>query len=316
MRRCPHCGFRAPAQEFVRDVCPDCGRADYAEPVFEGDEPIFESVDSPGDPRPAQRRPAAPVPSHLRPGQRPAFSRAGRQQKPKNSLTMIRLCVFGGLGVLMIALCGGVALWSFIRGENGRVYVDNGTDQTMTVFVDGEEVETVPPKSVRKVTINAGERAIRVEQNGKAVFEGTKTIEGEDYVLNPDETHRYFVRTVKYYYLTPPIQKQRVRLSFEDELASLFSVVTPIKHNGPWFQYPDDWNSDDFELDEQIPYEISEHGSDTRKAMLRMSREDYELLQELRALNGKRPTGDQIRRFVECRTRLLRIPKPKPIGMD
>lgn len=216
--------------------------------------------------------------------------------------------ILGGAFIFFLLLfCSGIVAWHITGTDHGTVYVDNGTGEEMVVFVDDELVKTVPPNFASSVRIPVGKQTIRVEQEGSTVFEETKLIEREKYVLNPDNSVRYFVRSIE----PPDIQPRknnRARQSFEDELADLLSVVSPIKHSGPWFQYPGDWDYDDFPLGEYIPYQIR----DGHKAMLRMSRQDYELLQELRALNGRRPTEEQLHRFTACRKRLLRNPRISP----
>ena len=105
-----------------------------------------------------------------------------------------------GLGVggfLILALCAG-GIFFIARMPNVTIYVDNGTNQPMSVFIDGENVESVPANSLRKIRTRKGEHRIKVTSAGKTIFDETKQLKTSRYVFDPQSTHRYWIRRVKY----------------------------------------------------------------------------------------------------------------------
>ena len=305
MRACPHCGTTLTYLSKRRGVCQDCFAPlrKFDEPTFEA-EPVFEDDDL-YEPR----RPSQPTRWRPEPNPWPRSDHVGSYWW----MMKMKLYIAGGTLLLLFLMCGGFFLLMEFSPKYAMIDVDNATADPLTVYIDGEKVETIPARSSGRVRCKVGEHEIRVTRGGKTVFDETKTVEQKEYVLNPDKQHRYFVRTVKYGTGRPLDRERDDEQTFQESLDRFLSIVSPVEHSGSWFQYPQDWSYEDYGLDEEIP-DVLRNGSSTsltRRALLRMTREDYNLLIELRNLKGE-PTKDQLQQWRRCMIRLRKIPYRKP----
>lgn len=103
------------------------------------------------------------------------------------------------LAVLMV--CG----LSGCSSNVAWVYVDNGSDKSMTVELNGAAVAEVAPGEVQKVVMPLGEQKIEVKSEGEIVYSQTKNLEPSEkalttrrYLLNPEGSKKYWVYQVKY----------------------------------------------------------------------------------------------------------------------
>lgn len=92
------------------------------------------------------------------------------------------------------------------KPAEGYVFVDNGADELIEVFVDGERKARIGPGRLRKLTLEQGEYHFKVVAADQTIYDQTHEIdsgsnpyENPRYVLNPDNSHRYCEIKVVYF---------------------------------------------------------------------------------------------------------------------
>ncbi len=139
--------------------------------------------------------------------------------QPPTDPTKIRRVVL--FSVLAMAAAG-VVLY-LIFATNVTIYVDNGSEEPVAVFLDGARKLTVDSGQVDSFSCRSGAHRFVVQCGDRTVFEETKTVESRGnagrgkYLINPEATNRYRTRNVEYGMSVPRFQtyydeEDRVRL--------------------------------------------------------------------------------------------------------
>lgn len=302
MANCSHCGSPISTADGDRGECSRCGAP--VQPVAR-DAIIVEPVqDWPGVTRPAPR--AAPP--------RRGWSAA-----------TILLLVFGGIFVACCGFCG--VAYYYNKGVD--IYVDNDSGDTLKVYVDDEHVGTVQPHTVQKVECKSGSRQVKVvDGNGNTVFDQQIALKDQQYVLNPDKKHRYWIRKLTSRFAPPEFAgKGRKKaggpqeLSFHEQLQQIMKDVQLVDGDGPWFEMPRKCN---YVLGEEIPKVLGvdtdddedktkskpkKKSKDVKYAVFRIRAEDVRLLKELLDLDGE-PTPQQREQLDACLKRMKTASNP------
>jgi len=278
MPNCNHCGSQLTASEMQDGFCPVC-----AEPLGRGevsaDEDDFsrrfggggtQTHSTPAEPYRTVRRSSSGVPLWL---------------------------VLGG-GFLFLLIVGGL-IYFFTIYPRVEIYVDNGASESITVLIEGVEVETVPANGMKVVRCRSGVKQIQVKRGGKVVFDESPDLKNKKYVLNPEKLNRYWVRKVEYG-IVPEIKLPNFLGGNTDTVQNIANEIELISP-AAWFEVPDKCS---FHLGEKIPEEIRIEGSkETRYAIRRMKKDDYDYILRMRKLPGD-ATQKQINRFNSMLDRL------------
>lgn len=133
---------------------------------------------------------------------------------------------------LPLCLLAIVFISGCVEQTEGYVFVDNGTESTMYVEVDGEQVAKIRPGQFEKIALDLGERQFIVKSDGDVIYQASHTLDSGDrplrrptYLLNPDGSNRYCEVNVVYG------EDQASNRSIE-ELFNLVSHVESEKEEG------------------------------------------------------------------------------------
>lgn len=187
--------------------------------------------------------------------------------------------VFGGLGVKW--------LYEHYLRADVVIYVDNTSDEPMTVTVDGLWTSTVPAHEMKTVYYRHGQRHFVVTQNEKTLLEGNAPLKAPKsnsegammkYILNPDRGGRYWQADIDYGHspIMPsmsPLLNLPVRTS-ADAMQRVASEIHMLEHKGPWFNI----EFADYAFEEPIPGKIPGIGWMSKTTVEKMSQEDFEVL--------------------------------------
>lgn len=198
----------------------------------------------------------------------------------------------------------------FIRADV-VIYVDNTSDEPMTVTVDGLWTSTIAAHETRPVYYRHGERYFSVTQNGETLLEGEaklkapkSTSEGAmmKYILNPDRGGRYWRRNIDYG--VSPIPKLAMLdlpvFSSADAMQRVAGEIRLLEHKGPWFNI----EFADFAFDEPVPAKIEGFGWLSKTTVESMSLEDYNAI--TRANNQREEVDEEtLQKMIQRVDRLL-----------
>src|SRR5262245_50216178 len=113
---------------------------------------------------------------------------------------------------LVVGLIGAAVAFVFIMHNNHdelqfsgvRVYVDNGSDEKMTIRVDGKEQCVIEPGEFAAIQCDEGDRHFQAKCGDKTIYDAVKNVQpvaflvGGKYLLNPDGQNRYRTYEVEY----------------------------------------------------------------------------------------------------------------------
>jgi hypothetical protein len=221
----------------------------------------------------------------------PSEDRSAGPQRSGRSLRWIVLAVFGLLAA------GGLGFY-FTPRPNVWIYVDNGGKEDLEVSLDGVQVVTVKAGTCQIVKCREGKKHITVTCGGRTVFEQRKAL-GSDrpgpakYVLNPEMTNRYRVRTVNYGFWFPSFKTYYSDLDHYRQIAEQVPVIQPAD----WFEVHCEY------ILEKPPASVKGKFQETRYVLCRISKADHDLLS---AAKGKQTaTYEEIRELEVVVDRIL-----------
>jgi hypothetical protein len=91
-------------------------------------------------------------------------------EKPPHWLTG-RLILVLAVPILVVGLVLVYLAYSRLCTTNVEVHADNGTDETMTVKLNGWTRATVPPRRFEVIACKAGSNHLQVEQAGRVIYD-------------------------------------------------------------------------------------------------------------------------------------------------
>jgi hypothetical protein len=149
---------------------------------------------------------------------------------PRRSKRPLRGLVFFVLLVLGIV---SFVLYSRFQPDV-KITVDNsgtGTDDEVILSVDGSETR-VASHRVGSIECRAGSRHIIASRGGRVTFDQVKDLIGRrdhprNYLLDPDATHRYWIRTVDYGVSVPKFNTYYSEIDHYWQIADQITRVPP-----------------------------------------------------------------------------------------
>jgi hypothetical protein len=214
-------------------------------------------------------------------------------------------------GVIVFGL--GTALLIYLIKKDVCIYVDNGGSQPLEVSLDGSHAATVAPGQVEPIKCRTGRTRIQVKRGGEVVFDEVKDLQKPDkqdlrrYVLNPEETRRYWIYQVEYgnpfsaFNLSQfdPLMlgmdhDQWVKAKYQ-ELARKPNLMEPR----PWVDA--EIEACDFVL-EKAPASLKGEMFAKRRVLAHIDRRDYDLIVQARKKTN--PTFDDLQALTELIDRI------------
>jgi hypothetical protein len=193
------------------------------------------------------------------------------------------------------------------------IYVDNGGAEEMTVEVNSQTACTVPPGEHKAIHLPPGDYRFVVSRAGETLYDGMRTLEpsehfgfGREYVWNPGREHFYAACKVDYgsRALKDAAQSAIVKLAeahtgqkadpVHVEFLQLKRYAEPMPSTD-WFELP---RGIQYILRDAPEHVYTKTGSDTRRALTRVSRDVHELLLRTHAVEHPTPEDLEILRFA------------------
>jgi hypothetical protein len=218
------------------------------------------------------------------------------------------------MGALVLSLSGIVGC-----GEPAAVvFIDNGGQAAMVVEVDGQPAAMIEPGEHESLSFPPGDYKFHVKSGGETLFDGSKTLErsdrfgfGRQYVWNPGGEHRYAACKVVYGSTLVSDAAENAIVKFAEhqtgqkadplKLQSLrlkrFAEPMPA---ASWFELPPGIL---YILTNPPEYVYSRTGSDSRRALTRISKQDHAELQRTRAVDN--PSERDVQALAEATEKAL-----------
>jgi hypothetical protein len=222
-----------------------------------------------------------------------------------------RLALFG---ILAAAACGATGC-----GEpNATVVIDNGGAATMIVEVNDQPAAMIEPGEFKSLSYPPGDYKFVVQSGGETLFDGTKTLEpserfgfGREYIWNPGGENRYAVCKVVYGDQIFGEAAQSAIVAFAEahtgqkadptrvEFIKVKRYAEPMP-SSPWFELP---RGVMYTLCNPPDHVYTKGGSDSRRALTRISKEDHAQLQNAHSVEN--PTEQDLGLLIEATERAL-----------
>lgn len=221
-----------------------------------------------------------------------------RKHLPGQVRRSLRLCLLF-LPLVLAAGCG---------EPNASVIIDNaGNRNLMSVAIDGQPAGSIPAEDFKIYYLPPGEHDFSLVSGGRKLFNGSKHLDtarswgwGREYVFNPLGNQRYAVCKVVYggdlisehtddaivkfaeYYKGQAADPMLV------EYVKMKKYAEPMPP-APWFELP---SGVQFILREPPDSVYSKYGSETRRALTRVSSKDHAALRRGHAV--EQPTEQDL----------------------
>jgi hypothetical protein len=208
-------------------------------------------------------------------------------------------------GILAIAACGATGC-----GEpNAIVVIDNGGAATMIVEVNDQPAGVIEPGQFKSFGYPPGDYKFVIKSGGETLFDGTKTLEpseyfgfGREYIWNPGGENRYAVCKVVYGdqlfsdLTNSAIVKFAEAQSGQKADPTRVEFIQLKRHAEPmpsssWFELP---RGVQYTLRNPPDEVYTRNGSDSRRALTRISREDHAQLKNAHAIENPTPQDLEI----------------------
>lgn len=198
----------------------------------------------------------------------------------------------GGVGLKVIGLVAVLAVAMIVlKGTewyranfqtNAWIYVDNTSGQPMEVYVDGSVVATVAPGRLELIKTRDGARQVKVTSGGETLFDESKQLEKPKsaapsrYLLNPDNSQRYWIREVQYGIAVPKI---RQAANETDRYLQTAFALRLVEGPGPWYAVPPRC---DYLPGETIPEKVEGYSGTSKFALRRISPAEFKFFEQAR----------------------------------
>jgi len=202
---------------------------------------------------------------------------------------------------------------------NSSVIIDNaGNHSPMSVAIDGQPAGTIPAGDFKTYDLQPGEHSFSIMSNGRSLFNGTKHLDtsrswswGREYVFNPLGNQRYAVCKVVYgsdllsEHTDDAIVKFAEYYKGEKADPTMVEYIKIKKYAEPmpptpWFELP---SGVQFKLRQPPETVYSEYGSETRRALTRVSAKDHAALRRAHAV--EKPTEQDLYALGDVTERTL-----------
>ena len=209
---------------------------------------------------------------------------------------------------LFLPLCAALGC-----GEpSASIFIDNGFDQAMILQLDDKEAARIEPGQVGTISLPPGTYLCQVVCDGRTLFNGRKTIEpseslgtGRQYVWNPGGDFRYAACKVIYGSLDIGEAAENAIVGFAETYSGQKADPTKLKfiqlkrYAEPmpattWFELPAGIS---YVLRNPPEHVYSRTGSDSRRALTRISPDDHAQLQHFHAL--EQPSSNDVDNLFE-----------------
>jgi hypothetical protein len=203
-------------------------------------------------------------------------------------------------GILAAAACGATGC-----GEpNAVVVIDNGGAATMVVEINGQPAGMIEPGQFKSFGYPPGDYKFVIQSGGETLFDGTKTLEpsqrfgfGREYIWNPGGENRYAVCKVVYGDQLFSDMTNSAIVAFAEahtgqkadptrvEFIKLKKYAEPMPSSS-WFELPPGVQ---YTLRNPPDTVYTRSGSDSRRALTRISREDHAQLKNAHSVENPSP---------------------------
>jgi hypothetical protein len=182
---------------------------------------------------------------------------------------MRRVVLFSVLGLAAT----GCVLYA-IFAPNVTIYVDNGSQEPVNVFMDGAEKLVVAPGQADSFSCRSGAHQFVVKRGDKTVFEETKTVKSRGnagrgkYLINPEATNRYRTKEMQYGMSIPSFQTYQDE---EDRIGLLVGNLNLVPPSA-WIDVKPDY------VLEPAPSSVQGKTYSSRTVLVRVSSADADLI--------------------------------------
>ena len=171
--------------------------------------------------------------------------------------------------------------------QGAWIYFDNGSDETMVVQLGERQVAEIAPGEFERVGVQIGERHFKITCGDEVVFDGVKTIEPPNgmlnpkrYLFNPDGNNRYW--TYKIYYCDETMDEDEVEAAMAEGDSANPCNDYQLMPEKDWFRIP----GRPYVLTDAPDRLVSHREEDIEieTVFARISKENYQVLQDAKRI--------------------------------